>query len=104
MITVSSSLMNLVLNYVFIKAIGMAGAAVATLLSHCLQMLLHHFYSRRLGDYPFPLKLWAGYPLVFCAILAVVFLLPDAWYIRWPLGAVLGVYLFLRIRRRYVLI
>lgn len=103
-ITVSSSLLNLVLNFVFIRAMGMAGAAVATLASHCFQLTLHHLYSVRLGEYPFPLKLWAGYPLVFCGILTVVFLLPDAWFIRWPLGAVLGVFMLLRIRKRKVLI
>lgn len=105
-ITVSSSLLNLVLNYVFIRAIGMAGAALATLASHCLQLTLHHLYASRLGkqDYPFPLKLWAGYPLAFSAVLAVVFLLPGAWFIRWPLGAVLGIFMLLRVKRRKVLI
>ena len=103
-ITVSSSLMNLVLNFVFIKAIGMAGAAVATLASHGLQLVLHHVYSRRLGDYPFPVKLWGGYALGFCAVLAVVLLLPDAWFIRWPLGAVLGIFMLLRIKKRKVFI
>ena len=103
-ITISSSLLNLVLNYLFIKAIGMAGAAAATLISHCLQLTLHHLYSSRLGDYPFPLKLWLGYPLVFCAVLAVVFLLPNAWYLRWPLGASLGIFMLLRVKQRKVLI
>ena len=105
-ITVSSSVLNLVLNYLFIRAMGMAGAALATLASHCLQLTLHHLYASRLGggDYPFPVKLWAGYPAVFCAVLAVVFLLPEAWFIRWPLGALLGVFLLLRIRKRRVLI
>lgn len=105
-ITVSSSVLNLVLNYLFIRAMGMAGAALATLASHCLQLTLHHLYASRLGggDYPFPVKLWAGYPAAFCAVLAVVFLLPEAWFIRWPLGAVLGVFLLLRIRKRRVLI
>lgn len=103
-ITVSSSLLNLVLNFVFIRAMGMAGAAVATLASHCFQLTLHHLYSVRLGEYPFPLRLWARYPLVFCGVLAVVFLLPDAWFIRWPLGAVLGIFMLLRIRKRKVLI
>lgn len=105
-ITVSSSLLNLVLNYVLIKAMGMAGAAVATLVSHGLQLKLHHLYASRLGkqDYPFPLKLWAVYPLAFCAVLAVVFLLPNAWFVRWPLGAVLGIFMLLRVKQRKVLI
>lgn len=106
-ITISLSLLNLVLNYVFIKAIGMTGAALATLISHGLQLTLHHIYaSRVLGKqaYPFPLRLWVRYPVVFCAVLAVVFLLPDGWYIRWPLGAVLGIFMLLRVKKRKVLI
>ena len=105
-ITISSSLLNLVLNYALIKAMGMAGAALATLVSHSLQLTLHHLYASRLGkqDYPFPLKLWAVYPLAFCAVLAVVFLLPNAWFVRWPLGAVLGIFMLLRIKQRKVLI
>ena len=106
-ITISSSLLNLVLNYVFIKAIGMTGAALATLISHGLQLTLHHIYaSRVLGKqaYPFPLRLWVRYPVVFCAVLAVVFLLPDAWFVRWPLGAVLGIFMLLRVKKRKVLI
>ena len=106
-ITISSSLLNLALNYVFIKAIGMTGAALATLISHGLQLTLHHIYaSRVLGKqaYPFPLRLWVRYPVVFCAVLAAVFLLPDAWFVRWPLGAVLGIFMLLRVKKRKVLI
>ena len=106
-ITISSSLLNLVLNYLFIKAIGMAGAALATLASHCLQLTLHHVYASRAlgkGDYPFPLKLWAGYAGAFCLILAVVFLLPNARLLRWGIGAILGIAELLRVKGRKVLI
>lgn len=105
-ITIFSSLLNLVLNYVLIRAIGMAGAAAATLASHCLQLTLHHLYSVRLGgrEYPFPLKQWFGYPMAFCVMLAVVYLLPEIWVVRWSLGAILGIFEILRIKQRRVLI
>lgn len=106
-ITISSSLLNLVLNYLLIRAMGMAGAALATLISHGLQLTLHHIYaSLILGkrEYPFPLKLWAFYPAVFCAVLAVVFLLPNAWVLRWMMGAVMGLAALIRVKQRKVLI
>ena len=70
-ITIVSSLINVGLNYLLILRIGMAGAAVATLISHSLQLTLHYLYVRfALGgkEYPFPLKMWGGYAAVFAAV------------------------------------
>ena len=106
-LTIVPSLLNLVLNYVLILTIGMAGAALATVLCHGLQLLLHSFYaSRVLGkeDYPFPLKCWGGYALAFFAIFALVFLLPNAGLARWAIGGLIGVAELLRVRKRGVLI
>ncbi|MBQ3194487.1 MAG: oligosaccharide flippase family protein [Oscillospiraceae bacterium] len=106
-VTIGSSLVNAVLNYALIKAVGMSGAALATVISHALQLMLHYVYTRYFlgrGDYPFPVKLWAKYAVGFAVILAVVFLTPDAWLIRWGIGAVLGVFELLQIRKRRVLI
>ena len=85
----------------------MAGAAVATLISHGVQLVLHYGYCRRLlgkKDYPFPVKLWIAYAVVFCAVTALVFLTPNLWLLRWALGAVIGIFELLRIRKRKVLI
>ena len=62
-VTISSSLLNVVMKYVLIRAIGMPGAALATALSHGVQLLLHHVYCGKLGrgSYPFPMKVWAKY-------------------------------------------
>lgn len=105
-VTIFSSLVNVVLNYFLIRAVGMAGAALATVLSHGLQLALHYVYCRTLGreDYPFPVRVWMKYALGYAVILAVVYLAADAWLIRWGIGAVLGVYELLRIRKRKVLI
>ena len=106
-VTISSSLLNVVLNYILIRAIGMAGAALATVISHGAQLVLHHGYTSRVlgkGDYPFPAKLWVKYALGYTVIAAVVALTPDLWLPRWGIGACLGVLELLRIRKRKVLI
>lgn len=106
-VTIGSSLVNVVLNYLLIKAIGMPGAALATLASHGLQLILHHGYTSRIlgrGDYPFPVTLWAKYALGFGAVMAVVFLTPGMGLLRWGIGAALGVFELLRIKKRGVLI
>lgn len=101
--TVAASLVNLVLNYAFIRLFGMTGAAIATLLSHCLQLAMHEIYSRLvLGkkDYPFPMSAWVRYSAVMAAAMAVFYLIPNQWYIRWPLGAAIGIWELSRIWRR----
>lgn len=106
-ITISCSLVNIALNFLLIRWIGMAGAAVATLLSHCLQLTLHYTYVRfRLGreDYPFLLGLWGKYALIFAAIAVLSSVTEGLWPLRWCLGAAIGVWELLRIKKRKVLI
>ena len=101
--TVAASLVNLVLNYTFIRLFGMTGAAIATLLSHCLQLAMHEIYSRQVQgkkDYPFALSTWVKYTAVMAAAMAIFYLLPGQWYIRWPLGAAIGLWELSRIWKR----
>ena len=105
--TISSSLMNIGLNYILIGKLGMAGAAIATVLSHSLQFLLHYLYTRyHLGKdrYPFPIGLWGPYGAVFLVFVGLVYLLPEAALVRWGIGAAMGAWELWRIRRRKVLI
>lgn len=105
-VTIFSSLANAVLNYLLIKAIGMAGAALATALSHGMQLVLHHLYCKKLGrgSYPFPITVWAKYAVGFVATLGFVYLTEDAGLLRWGVGALLGIFELQRIRKRKVLI
>ena len=106
-ITITASVVNIALNYLLISRYQAFGAAVSTALAHGLQLTLHHLYARfRLEPktYPFPTKLWAGYALAFFAALALFYLVPDGWWLRWGLGAVLGLWELYRIRKRKVLI
>lgn len=100
---VTAALVNLVLNYVFIRLFGIAGAAIATALSRCLQLLMHECYSRLvLGkrDYPFALSTWVKYAAVMAAAMLLFYLTPDQWYIRWTLGAMAGLWELYRIGKR----
>lgn len=106
-ITITSSLVNIGLNYILIQVMGMAGAAVATFISHCLQLAMHYVYVRYLlgkGDYPFGVRMWAGYAIAYFAVVALVSLKEDWWLLRWGIGAVLGLWELWRIRKRKALI
>ena len=104
--TIFSSLLNVLLNYYLIRAIGMAGAALATALSHCVQLLLHHLYCRRLGQgsYPFPVKVWMKYAASFLTVMGIVYAAEGNWILRWGFGAVIGIWELMQIRKRKVLI
>ena len=106
-VTITSSLINVGLNYVLIRHMGMAGAAVATMLSHCVQLAMHYGYTRYLlgkGEYPFGIRLWGKYAAVYGLMVAMVYLTEGAWLLRWGLGAAIGLWELQRIRKRKVLI
>ena len=106
-VTITSALINIGLNYLLIQKMGMAGAAVATMLSHCLQLAMHYVYTRYvLGktNYPFGIRLWGKYAAAYVLITALVYLTEGAWLLRWGIGAMIGVWELLRIKKRKVLI
>ena len=101
--TVVAAVVNLGLNYCFIRLFGMTGAAVATLLSHCFQLAIHEWYSRlSLGKqaYPFPLAVEVKYTAAFAGAVVLFYALREAWYIRWPLAAAVGVWELHRVWKR----
>lgn len=106
-VTIAISLVNLVLNYFLIQRIGIAGAALATMLSHCLQFALHCLYTRyilKAGEYPFGIHMWLKYLVAYAAAMVLVYVTPNAWLIRWGLGAAIGLWELWRIKQRKVLI
>lgn len=106
-VTITSSVVNIGLNWLLIGRIGMAGAAVATATSHCLQLVMHYVYTRYIlgkDSYPFGIRLWGKYALGYGLAAGFVFLTQDLIFLRWGVGAALGVWELLRIRKRKVLI
>ena len=106
-VTITSAVLNIGLNWFLIRRIGMAGAAVATVIAHSLQLVMHYGYNRFMQgkkDYPFGLGLWGKYALVFAAAAVFVYATAEVWPLRWGIGAMIGVWELLRIRKRTVLI
>lgn len=106
-VTISSALLNVLLNYLLIQRMGATGAALATALSHSVQFGLHFGYCRFLlgkGDYPFGLRMWVKYLVVYGGFVALVLLTPSGWLLRWSVGAAIGLWELWRIRKRKVLI
>lgn len=106
-VTVGTSLLNLGLNFVLIQTMGVTGAALATAASHGVQFACHYLYVRYIlkkGDYPFGIRLWVKYAAAYFAMVTLVFLTPNGWFLRWAVGAGIGLWELWRIRQRKVLI
>lgn len=105
-VTILASVVNIVLNYFLIRWTGMAGAAIATMISHVLQLCIHHVYTTNLGggDYPFPVRSWAGYAAAYLLVVAFAYRTADWMLVRWGVGALIGIAELFRFRIRKVLI
>ena len=101
--TVTAAVANVALNYFLIHMLGMVGAAVATLLARILQLGIHLWYTHRIlgrEDYPFAFRDNLLSSAALAGDIGLFSLTPDAWYLRWPLGAVLGLWELRRIWKR----
>ena len=102
-VTICASAVNIGLNYVLIRKIGILGAAIATTVSHGLQYSLHYIYGRWVlgrGDYPFRDRAWILWTLGFFGIMGLTYVTEGLWILRWTLGAALGIWELYRIRKR----
>lgn len=100
--TTVSSIINVVLNYLLIKAIGIQGAVIATVVSYGFQFLFHYFCAKHINSKEFPFKLKEFVPSLVIVILTytIYMFTREYWIIRWIIGMILGVYLLLKIIKR----
>lgn len=100
-----AALGNIGMNLWLIPQYGAMGAAVATLGSYILLFLFHHAIAKYVvgGDYPFSLRLFLPYTLMVLAAAAAFYLLPDAWFLRWPMAACVGAGLLYKVYRNKAL-
>lgn len=103
-VTTCAALANVGLNFVLIPRYGALGAAIATLLSYMLSFFAHHISARRLvqgeGAYPFTLRMFAPYLACVIVAMALGYLPASLWFVRWGIGAAVGVVMLLRIRKQ----
>lgn len=100
--TFLAAVSNIILNYIFIKLLGIMGAVIATLISHGLQFWFHYICAKRMGPEKFPFKIRQFIPGLSAVFGASVFYCytREQWIIRWVLGGILGLYLLIKIVKR----
>ena len=100
--TSSAAVCNIILNYFFIRLWGIQGAVIATAISHGLQFVFHFICAKRINPGAFPFKLGDFIPgfLAVCAVCVLYMFTRELWFVRWGLGAVLGVYMLIKIVKR----
>lgn len=78
---------NIVLNYFLIHAVGMFGAALATMISYILLYLFHSFIAKVIikQEYHYPYKFFYLYLAIFIIFVAVFYLIVDMVIIRWSI-------------------
>lgn len=98
--TCMAAAVNIAANFFMIPAWGIMGASVATMISYIMLFVFHHLMSRFvIKDAVYHYKMRLFLPGIAAVLVTAVlfYLLLDYWYVRWILGAGLGVYLIRRI-------
>lgn len=100
--TISAGILNILLNAILIPDFGMYGAGIATAISYGALFIAHYFIVNHMKEEKYHLKVSAFIPALAAISIAVVlfYLLEDFWYIRWLIGAVIGIYEFRKIMKR----
>ncbi len=101
--SIVSASVNIGLNLILIERYGAYGAAIATLLSYLLQLILHHVkaYSISIEKRDYTFKLIECIPYIGVVFLiGVIVMLDVTVIIRWPIAAILGIYETIRIISR----
>lgn len=91
--TSAAAVINCILNYILIPFIGMAGAAVATLIAYVLLWIFHHMVSKYIIKQGYHYKIREFIPglLVMIIFAVLVVLLQEYIVIRWGLAVVVGI-------------
>ncbi len=97
--TALAAAINIVLNLLLIPSLGMLGTAVATMAAYTALFIFHQLIAKYVirQGYHFSARDYAPAILAVGASVAVFYLLKDFWYIRWAMGAAMGVWLLRRI-------
>lgn len=102
--TIITGLVNIALNFILIPLCGQIGAAIATLASHVLLALFHHFFCLHISkrnEFPYFHISKKSYLWVVVIIISiVVYYLSPTQIINWVLAVSLGVFEMVRIIRR----
>lgn len=100
--TLFACLLNILLNYFFIRLWGSFGAAAATTISYFFLFVFHQLLCKFLfrKEYSYKLIFFLKGILAMGICVSLFYFFKDFWYIRWTLGAILGLLLVCDILKR----
>jgi O-antigen/teichoic acid export membrane protein len=100
--TSMAAVLNILLNYFFIKRFGYIAASYTTLFTYVLYFLFHYFMAWRIhGNSLFDTTAFLTYSLIIIAVNFLAIQLIPFWYVRWIIGIILGIFLFKWIDSRF---
>ena len=100
--TAFSAIVNIILNLMLIPHYGMYGAAIATLLSYAALAIMHIIVVKTWRYERYPLSFVPVF-IGLAAVIAVCFIyyfLAELVIVRWTIGAILGIILIFKIKKR----
>ena len=101
--TILSMSLNIILNFFLIRLLGMFGAAIATAISYGIQFIFHYIIASRVqktAENPFQFRMYIPYITTILITFFVVYITSDLWWLRWSIGAVLGLIELYRVYKR----
>lgn len=101
--TCMAALINIVANYFMIPVWGIFGASLATMLSYIMLFVFHQIMAKYVvkeAAYHYKLRIFLPGLIAVCAVGGLFYPLLDFWYIRWGLGAAMGVYMLVRLYKQ----
>lgn len=96
-----TAIINMALNFVFIKKYGMLGAAIASLISYLLLFLFHSYCANKINKISFPYKFtdYANSFIIVITCSIIFYLSLNIFYIRFIIAILLGIYLIIDLKK-----
>lgn len=105
--TLFAAVINIILNYIMIKIIGISGAAIATAVSYALQFVFHQLCAWRIekknvvdNKYPFEFRFFLLYFIIFVIFIFIWYFMESFPIIRWSIGLLIGLLEIVKIVKR----
>lgn len=81
--TIIAAITNLILNFIFIPRYGMYAAAVTTLVSYIISLVLHYKFAKNINREVFPFKLFLGSLFLLGISIIVFYMFIECFIIRY---------------------
>lgn len=101
--TCLAAIVNIIANYYMIPIWGIKGASLATMFSYIMLFIFHHIIAKffvKGQKYHYKLITFVPSMIAVALACAAFYAFIDYWYIRWAIGAALGVYMLLRLYKQ----